>query len=325
MNSNLLGTATVLKRLLIVGLALYSILLLNHCAPHSPALHANLALEQTRQINRAKAQQEQILALCFDSGYCFSGYYRHGRVHNYVIAMGDSAETVIEAMTRQNDGRYLVSQFTPKGDTLEWVEYDENSKSLQSRSYYAGGILKEKGQRKGDVFIREQYTLKGETALVKDTLSDSLVVHSELDSLGAIIGQTHYNQGRMIKKLGFKNDSKILEIVYVGEGADTLVYDTTGQQGTRSALEIMEVVKARTPELREIYNRYLEVITFAGKHLYRFKISAKGHVQFVIPYSFPTGSPLPFIHEIAEVLGTWEFKAISRGTTTVTIPFTFSE
>lgn len=95
--------------------------------------------------------------------------------------------------------------------------------------------------------------------------------------------------------------------------------------GSRSAADIMRVVRQRTPGLRHIYNKFLKTKPgFAGKVTLRFTISPSGDVISISITSSTTGYG-DFDDEVKTTVGRWTFGAVTSGNTTVTIPFTFSE
>jgi TonB family protein len=95
--------------------------------------------------------------------------------------------------------------------------------------------------------------------------------------------------------------------------------------GGRSVTEIMQVVKARTPGLRHIYNKFLKLHPgMAGKVTLQFTILAGGDVvECNIRNS--TTQISEFDEEIREAVQRWNFKIIKSGNTTVAMPFNFSE
>ncbi len=95
--------------------------------------------------------------------------------------------------------------------------------------------------------------------------------------------------------------------------------------GSRSAADIMKVVRQRTPGLRHIYNKHLKKNPgFAGKVTLKFTIAPGGDVISISISSSTTGVSA-FDNEIKNAVGRWTFSKIKSGNTTVTIPFTFSE
>ncbi|MDR1759489.1 MAG: TonB family protein [Fibrobacter sp.] len=95
--------------------------------------------------------------------------------------------------------------------------------------------------------------------------------------------------------------------------------------GSRSAADIMKVVRQRTPGLRHIYNKHLKKNPgFAGKVTLKFTIAPGGDVISISIVSSTTGISA-FDNEVKNAVGRWTFSKIKSGNTTVTIPFTFSE
>lgn len=95
--------------------------------------------------------------------------------------------------------------------------------------------------------------------------------------------------------------------------------------GSRSATDIMKVVRQRTPGLRYIYNKFLKKKPgFQGKVTLKFTIAPGGNIITIGIVSSTTGYA-EFDSEIKKAVSSWEFGKIKSGSTTVTIPFTFSE
>ena len=95
--------------------------------------------------------------------------------------------------------------------------------------------------------------------------------------------------------------------------------------GSRSAADIMKVVRQRTPGLRHIYNKCLKKKPgFQGKVTLRFTIAPGGEIISISTVSSTTGFS-EFDSEIKNAVSRWTFSKVKSGNTTVTIPFTFSE
>ena len=95
--------------------------------------------------------------------------------------------------------------------------------------------------------------------------------------------------------------------------------------GSRSAADIMKVVRTRTPGLRHIYNKYLKKKPgLEGKVTLKFTIAPGGEVISIAVVSSTTGHG-EFDGEIKNAVGRWTFSKVKSGNTTVTIPFTFTE
>jgi len=95
--------------------------------------------------------------------------------------------------------------------------------------------------------------------------------------------------------------------------------------GSRSAADIMKVVRQRTPGLRHIYNKFLKKKPgFQGKVTLKFTIAPGGEIISIAIASSTTGYG-EFDGEIKGAVSRWKFSKVKSGNTTVTIPFTFSE
>ena len=95
--------------------------------------------------------------------------------------------------------------------------------------------------------------------------------------------------------------------------------------GSRSAADIMKVVRQRTPGLRHIYNKFLKKKPgFQGKVTLKFTIAPGGEVISISSASSTTGYG-EFDAQIKGAVSNWTFSKVKSGNTTVTIPFTFSE
>jgi len=95
--------------------------------------------------------------------------------------------------------------------------------------------------------------------------------------------------------------------------------------GSRSAADIMKVVRQRTPGLRHIYNKYLKKQPgLAGMVTLRFTIAPDGEIITISIASSSTGYS-EFDNAVKNAVKRWTFGKVKSGNTTVTIPFTFSE
>ena len=95
--------------------------------------------------------------------------------------------------------------------------------------------------------------------------------------------------------------------------------------GSRSAADIMKVVRQRTPGLRHIYNKFLKKKPgFQGKFTLKFTIAPGGEIISISIASSTTGYG-EFDGEVKNAVSRWKFSKVKSGNTTVTIPFTFSE
>ncbi|MCL2283872.1 MAG: TonB family protein, partial [Fibromonadales bacterium] len=95
--------------------------------------------------------------------------------------------------------------------------------------------------------------------------------------------------------------------------------------GSRSKAEIMAVVNARMPGLRNIYNKYLKLKPgFSGKVTLKFTIAPGGDIVSIAIVSSTTGYS-EFDNAVKNMVATWKWKQIKSGNTTPTIPFNFTE
>ena len=95
--------------------------------------------------------------------------------------------------------------------------------------------------------------------------------------------------------------------------------------GSRSAADIMKVVRQRTPGLRHIYNKFLKKKPgFQGKVTLKFTIAPGGEVISISIASSTTGYG-EFDAQVKGAVSRWTFSKVKSGNTTVTIPFTFTE
>jgi len=101
--------------------------------------------------------------------------------------------------------------------------------------------------------------------------------------------------------------------------------DMGSGDGSRSKAEIMAVVNARMPGLRNIYNKYLKLKPgFSGKVTLKFTIAPGGDIVSISIVSSTTGYG-DFDNAVKNMVATWKWKAIKSGNTTPTIPFNFTE
>ena len=101
--------------------------------------------------------------------------------------------------------------------------------------------------------------------------------------------------------------------------------DMGSGNASRSAADIMKVVRTRTPGLRHIYNKHLKKTPgLEGKVTLKFTIAPGGEVIAISIASSTTGSG-EFDNDIKNAVGRWTFNKVKSGNTTVTIPFTFTE
>ncbi len=94
---------------------------------------------------------------------------------------------------------------------------------------------------------------------------------------------------------------------------------------TRSATDIMKVIRQRTPGLRHIYSKFLKMKPgFKGTVTLRFSIAPNGSILKIFIASSTTGFR-EFDEEIRSAVSRWKFHKIQTGKALATIPFTFEE
>jgi len=100
--------------------------------------------------------------------------------------------------------------------------------------------------------------------------------------------------------------------------------DMGSGDGSRSKAEIMAVVNARMPDLRNIHNKYLKLKPgFSGKVTLKFTIAPGGDIVSIAIVSSTTGYS-DFDNAVKNKVATWKWKVIKDGNTTPTITFTFT-
>jgi len=101
--------------------------------------------------------------------------------------------------------------------------------------------------------------------------------------------------------------------------------DMGSGNSSRSKAEILAVVKARTPGLQNVYNKYFKLKPgFAGKVTLKFTINQEGNITSISIASSTTGY-VEFDEAVKNMVSTWKWKSLEKkaGNTTLTIPFNF--
>jgi len=101
--------------------------------------------------------------------------------------------------------------------------------------------------------------------------------------------------------------------------------DMGSGDASRSKQEIMAVVNARMPGLKNIYDKHLKLKPgFSGKVTLKFTIAPEGGITGINIVSSTTGYA-EFDNAVKNFVATWKWKQIKSGDTTPTIPFNFEE
>ena len=101
--------------------------------------------------------------------------------------------------------------------------------------------------------------------------------------------------------------------------------DDIDVSGALSTTDVLKIVRQRTPGLRHIYNKSRKKHPdLEGTVTLKLTIIEDGSISDISIKSSTTGKK-DFDKEIKDTVSRWKFKKIDSGTTTVTMPFTFSE
>ena len=99
----------------------------------------------------------------------------------------------------------------------------------------------------------------------------------------------------------------------------------TEASGERSSEAILSVIRAHTPGLRHVFEKYLKLQPgFKGKVTLRLTIAPNGAVIELALVSSTTGSD-GFDGEIREMVKAWRFEPIHGANEVVTVPFSLSQ
>ena len=134
--------------------------------------------------------------------------------------------------------------------------------------------------------------------------------------LGNAMGNLFGGSGGAINNKAMKGNLKTPSVRDIDMGAGG---------GSRSAADIMKVVRTRTPGLRHIYNKHLKKVPgLEGKVTVMFTIAPGGEIINIRIVSSTTGQAA-FDTDIMNAISRWTFNRVKSGNTTVTVPFTFTE
>ena len=95
--------------------------------------------------------------------------------------------------------------------------------------------------------------------------------------------------------------------------------------GALSTTDVIKIARQRSPGLRHIYNKSIKIHPgLEGTVTLKFTIIEDGSISDISIKSSTTGKK-DFNKKVKEAVSRWKFKKVDSGSTTVTIPFTFSE
>ena len=104
-----------------------------------------------------------------------------------------------------------------------------------------------------------------------------------------------------------------------------LTEDDIEVSGALSTTDVIKIARQRSPGLRHIYNRFIKKHPgLEGTVTLKFTIIEDGSISDISIKSSTTGKK-DFNKEVKVAVSLWKFKKVDSGSTTVTIPFTFSE
>ena len=109
---------------------------------------------------------------------------------------------------------------------------------------------------------------------------------------------------------------------------NTVIKPTEGDievSGALSTTDVIKIARQRSPGLRHIYNKSIKIHPgLEGTVTLKFTIIEDGSISDISIKSSTTGKK-DFNKEVKKAVSRWTFKKVDSGSTTVTIPFTFSE
>jgi TonB family protein len=101
--------------------------------------------------------------------------------------------------------------------------------------------------------------------------------------------------------------------------------DMGSGDGSRSKAEIMAVINAHMPDIRNIYNKYLKLKPgFSGRVTLKFTIAPSGDIVSINIVSSTTDYD-EFDNAVKNMVETWKWKVIKSGNTMPKVPFDFTE
>ena len=168
---------------------------------------------------------------------------------------------------------------------------------------------------------KEQTEISSSSTIVQEEKSQKNKTENVTDSdKGGIENMVHeifyapsLDYGRNVKR-GTVNYPSVRDI------------DLKNENGAnRFASDIMKIIRQRTSGLHFVYDKYLKKNPgFHGKITLKFTIAPEGKITDVSIVSSTTQNS-KFDAEIQQLVGSWGFRRVKSGNTTVIIPFTFFE
>jgi hypothetical protein len=276
--------------------------------------------------NRRRAPEiiDQVqIEYVFNDSIGFKGKYKNGDLDAYVVQ--NLSDSSIKSELKYIQGNEKAEIEYGKGrDTLSIKFFNSKGLLKNERSWYSNGALKKEISMKNGLFDTSYYQIDGVTKRInKNVIGDSTLI-VENDSMGNRVEEQKYYFRDLVETKRYVNNDMVYHMIKSKDQIDTLL-NKDHDNGRRSANDIMGVVRTETPKLRHLYNRYLLIYKYNSKISLKFEINNNGDVVYIYPTKFTTSTPLGFINDVAKNVGSWKYSKVSRGNTTVVIPFTFSE
>lgn len=133
------------------------------------------------------------------------------------------------------------------------------------------------------------------------------------DMLGGLLGASSTKKSRRPWLIGSARAPRSRDLVFVNENVN------------RPKADIMRVLRRRTPDLRHVLKKYLgENPGFGGKLDLEIRICSCGEVSEIKRLGSTTRDS-NFDTEVMEKVKQWNFGLVESGSTTIIVPFRFSE
>jgi hypothetical protein len=259
---------------------------------------------------------------CTEQKLCFQGIYENGILQSYRIDNDKGVK--IQERFEMDDGRFAEVDYYSNADTMGITLKTKDEMLVYNRELYRNGKTKRLIKLKNGRLDSSFFQMDGVTPLINMRKSNDTTYITEFDSTGIMVAQRTQYYAQTISGMRYVDGELVLHWQSRGANRDTLLNKPDKIKNMRSASQIMEVVKNETPKLRSIYNYHLRQSGFDSKIKVKMTIAPSGSIQYIYPVSFTPQSPQQFVIDVLDKIEKWEFGAIDKGNTTVTIPFTFS-
>lgn len=277
-------------------------------------------------VNKRRAPEiiDQIeLNYTYNDSIRFNGEYVNGDLVSYVVT--NIKEGTVKSEMKVTEANEKIEIYYGNNlDTMYLKRLNPKGVLTYECLRYSNGALNKEIRLKNGLYDTSYYQIDGVTQRIKkNILGDSTFIF-EADSIGAKVEELKYYYRELVECKRYSNDQIVFHSIR-NKGKNDTIIDRGFDNGRRSANDIMKVVKAETPKLRSLYNKYLIVYGFNSKITLKFEINKYGDIEYIYPIRFTTSTPLGFINDLVKKIGSWKYSKIAKGNVTVSIPFTFSE